>query len=125
LRILAILSQLYQPQSFLLLDEIENGIHPELIEFIVNELVATSNDSFSHKSQVLVTTHNPIVMNYIEDKVAIAGTIYIYKTPSGATQAKRLFDLPRMREKLTVMGAGEVYEDTLMTQLNNEILGGS
>jgi hypothetical protein len=30
-----------------------------------------------------------------------------------------------MREKLTVMGAGEVYEDTLLTQLNAEILGDS
>jgi hypothetical protein len=28
-----------------------------------------------------------------------------------------------MREKLTVMGAGEVYEDTLLTQLNEEIIG--
>jgi predicted ATPase len=116
LRILAVFAQLSKYQSFLLLDEIENGVNPELIEFLVDELVVS-------RPQVLITTHSPMVLNYLEDDVAIEGLIYIYKNQIGATQAIRLFDLPRMREKLTVMGAGEVYEDTLLTQLNAEILG--
>jgi predicted ATPase len=116
LRILAVLAQLSKYQSFLLLDEIENGVNPELIEFLVDELVVSW-------PQVLITTHSPMVLNYLEDEIAIEGVIYIYKNQIGATQAIRLFDLPRMREKLTVMGAGEVYEDTLLTQLNAEILG--
>jgi predicted ATPase len=116
LRMLAVFAQLSKEQSFLLLDEIENGVNPELIEFLVDELVAAS-------PQVLITTHSPMALNYLEDDVAIAGLIYIYKNQLGATQAIRLLDIPRMREKLTVMGAGEVYEDTLLTQLNAEILG--
>jgi predicted ATPase len=116
LRMLAVFAQLSKEQSFLLLDEIENGVNPELIEFLVDELVESA-------PQVLITTHSPMVLNYLEDEVAIEGVIYIYKNQIGATQAIRLFDLPRMREKLTVMGAGEVYEDTLLTQLNAEILG--
>jgi predicted ATPase len=116
LRMLAVFAQLSKEQSFLLLDEIENGVNPELIEFMVDELVGAS-------PQVLITTHSPMVLNYLEDDVAIEGVIYIYKNQIGATQAIRLFDIPRMREKLTVMGAGEVYEDTLLTQLNAEILG--
>ena len=86
----------------MLLDEIENGINPEIIEFLVDELVEST-------PQVLITTHSPMVLNYLEDEVAIAGIIYIYKNQIGATQAIRLFDIPRMQEKLTVMGAGEVY----------------
>jgi predicted ATPase len=116
LRILAVLAQLSKYQSFLLLDEIENGVNPELIEFLVDELVVAW-------PQVLITTHSPMVLNYLEDEVAIEGVIYIYKNQIGATQAIRLFDLPRMRKKLTVMGAGEVYEDTILTQLNEEIMG--
>jgi predicted ATPase len=116
LRMLAVFAQLSKEQSFLLLDEIENGVNPELIEFLVDELVESA-------PQVLITTHSPMVLNYLEDDVAIEGIIYIYKNQIGATQAIRLFDLPRMREKLTVMGAGEVYEDTLLTRLNAEILG--
>ncbi len=116
LRILAVLAQLSKYQSFLLLDEIENGVNPELIEFLVDELVVSW-------PQVLITTHSPMVLNYLEDEIAIEGVIYIYKAKNGATQAIRLFDIPSMREKLTVMGAGEVYEDTLLTQLNEEIIG--
>ncbi|MEQ9669014.1 AAA family ATPase [Coleofasciculus sp. G2-EDA-02] len=114
LRMLAILAQLSKEQSFLLLDEIENGINPELIEFLVDSLVQST-------PQVLVTTHSPMILNYLEDDIATAGVIYLYKTQNGSTQAVRLFDIPSMREKLTVMGPGEVYEDTLLTQLDQEI----
>jgi predicted ATPase len=117
LRILAVLAQLSKYQSFLLLDEIENGVNPELIEFLVDELVVAW-------PQVLITTHSPMVLNYLEDEIAIEGVVYIYKAKNGATQAIRFFDIPSMREKLTVMGAGEVYEDTLLTQLNEEIIEG-
>jgi predicted ATPase len=114
LRMLAVFAQLSKEQNFLLLDEIENGINPELIEFLVDSLVKAP-------PQVLVTTHSPMVLNYLEDDIAIAGVIYLYKEQNGATQAVRLFDIPSMREKLTVMGPGEVYEDTLLTQLAEEI----
>ena len=116
LRMLAVFAQLSKEQSFLLLDEIENGVNPELIEFLVDELVGAI-------PQVLITTHSPMVLNYLEDEVAIEGVIYIYKGKNGATQAMRLFDIPSMREKLTVMGSGEVYEDTSLTQLDREITG--
>jgi predicted ATPase len=114
LRMLAIFAQLSKEQSFLLLDEIENGVNPELIEFLVDQLVEA-------QPQILITTHSPMVLNYMEDDIAIEGIIYIYKQPNGATKAIRLFDIPSMRKKLEVMGPGEVYEDTLLTQLNQEI----
>jgi predicted ATPase len=114
LRMLAVFAQLSKEQSFLLLDEIENGVNPELIEFLVDQLVEA-------QPQVLITTHSPMVLNYMEDEIAIEGIIYIYKQLDGATKAIRLFDISSMRKKLEVMGPGEVYEDTLLTQLNQEI----
>ena len=87
LRMLAVFAQLSKDQSFLLLDEIENGVNPELIEFLVDELVAAS-------SQVLVTTHSPLVLNYLTDEVAVDGVIYLYKNLQGATQAIKLFEIP-------------------------------
>ncbi len=114
LRLLAVFAQLSKEQSILLLDEIENGINPELIEFLMDSLI----EAFP---QVTVTTHSPMVLNYIEDDVAIEGVVYLYKDKTGKTQAIRLFDIPSMRKKLTVMGPGEVYEDTLLSQLEEEI----
>ncbi len=114
LRMLAVFAQSSKHQSFLLLDEIENGVNPELIEFLINYLIESW-------PQVLITTHSPMVLNYLDDEVAIEGVIYIYKQLNGATKAIRLFDIPSMRKKLEIMGAGEVYEDTMLTQLNQEI----
>ena len=107
------------PQLFGI-DNIETALNPRLCRVLIKELIGLSK---TNNKQVLITTHSPMVLNYLEDDVAIEGVVYIYKNQIGATQAIRLFDLPRMREKLTVMGAGEVYEDTLLTQLNAEILG--
>ena len=115
LRLLAIFAQLSQEQSILLLDEIENGINPELIEYLVDNLVEAV-------PQVVVTTHSPLILNYLEDDVAEKGVIYLYKNKLGATQAIRLFEIPSMREKLSVMGPGEAYEDTILEKLNDEIV---
>ncbi|HAI67962.1 MAG TPA: chromosome segregation protein SMC [Gammaproteobacteria bacterium] len=114
LRLLAVFAQLSKEQSFFLLDEIENGINPERIEFLTDTLVEA-------RPQVLITTHSPMVLNYLEDDIAMTAVVYLYKKQNGATQAVRLFDLPSMRKKLNFMGPGEVYDDTLLTQLLEEI----
>ncbi|WP_280545992.1 ATP-binding protein [Halomonas sp. 11-S5] len=114
LRLLAVLSQLSSDEHFLLFDEIENGINPELVEFLVDALVASDH-------QVLVTTHSPVILNYLEDDIAKKGVIYLYKKSDGATQAIRLFEIPSLAEKLRFMGPGEAFIDTQLTELDKEI----
>lgn len=116
LRLMAILLQIETKKSFLLFDEIENGINPELIEYLVDMLVNCDN-------QVMVTTHSPMILNYLEDDVAKKGVIYLYKNKRGATQSIRLFDIPSMAKKLQFMGPGEVFVDTDLTNLSKEIAG--
>jgi predicted ATP-dependent endonuclease of OLD family len=115
LRLMAILSQLTNSSDFLLFDEIENGINPELIEFLMDLLVDTNH-------QVLITTHSPMVLNFLEDDVAKDGVIYLYKAQDGATKACKLFDIPSLKEKLNVMGPGEAFIDTDLTELYKEII---
>ncbi len=114
LRLIAILAELHSKHSFLLFDEIENGINPELIEFVIDSLVTTDK-------QLLVTTHSPLILNYLSDDVATDGVIYLYKTLEGQTKAIPFFAIPSMAEKLTVMGPGEVFVDTILTELQDEI----
>lgn len=114
LRFMAIFAQLTKKQSALLLDEIENGVNPELIEKLVDSLVEAN-------TQVIITTHSPMILNYMEDEVAKAGVVYLYKNDKGATQAIRLFDIPSMQRKLKFMGPGEAYEDTMLENLASEI----
>jgi len=114
LRLIAILAQLQSKKSFLLFDEIENGINSELIEFILDTLIESNH-------QVMITTHSPMILNYIDDEVAKKSVQYIYKTDEGFTQSIPFFDVPSMQEKLDYMGAGEVYVDTNLSKLNEEI----
>jgi len=110
LRIITILAQLFTKKDFLLFDEIENGINPEIIEFLVDLLVASNH-------QVLITTHSPMILNYIEDDVAMKSIQYIYKTKDGHTKVIPFFNIPQMKKKLEVMGPGEVYVDTDLIKL--------
>ena len=114
LRLMAIFLQLETEKSFLLFDEIENGINPELIEYLVDILTKCSN-------QIMVTTHSPMILNYLEDDIARNGVVYLYKNHIGATQSIRLFDIPSMEKKLEFMGPGEVFVDTDITKLAQEI----
>jgi len=114
LRLIAILAQLQSKKSFLLFDEIENGINSELIEFILDTLIESEH-------QVMITTHSPMILNYIDDEVAKESVQYIYKTEEGFTKSIPFFEIPSMNEKLEYMGAGEVYVDTNLSKLNEEI----
>jgi len=114
LRLIAILAAIQTEHRFLLFDEIENGINPEVVEFVLDALV-------SAPQQVLVTTHSPLILNYLSDDVARSGVIYLYKTRKGHTRSIPFCSIPSIAEKLTVMGPGEAFADTDLTNLHDEI----
>lgn len=114
LRLLAIFAEAASGHDFVLFDEVENGINPELIEFMLDYLVSIDK-------QVMVTTHSPMILNYLEDDVAKAGVQYIYKLDDGQTKAIPFFNIPSLANKLRVMGPGEAFVDTQLGQLIKEI----
>ncbi len=114
LRILTIIAQVHSDRDFILLDEIENGINPELIERLMNYLV-------SCKKQILVTTHSPMVLNYLEDDVAKAGVFLVYKGEDGITRCGRYFESSITKGKLDLLGPGEVYVDTTIELVANDL----
>lgn len=114
LRLLTILAQTQTTHSFLLFDEIENGVNPELVEKLVNVLLKAPQ-------QVLVTTHSPMILNYLPDEIARESVILIYKTPQGYSQATRFFDIPSIAHKLGLLGPGEVFVDTDLNALVQEL----
>ncbi|RDE49750.1 MAG: ATP-binding cassette domain-containing protein [Candidatus Accumulibacter meliphilus] len=113
LRVLAILAQTDSDRSLILLDEIENGMNPEIIEKLVDVLVEASQ-------QILVTSHSPMILNYLDDEVARRAVNFIYKNPKGETLARPFFSIPRIGEKLKVMGPGEAFVDTDLNLLTQE-----
>lgn len=113
LRVLAILAQTDSDRSLILLDEIENGMNPEIIERLVDVLVHASQ-------QILVTTHSPMILNYLEDEIARKSVNFIYKNPKGETRARPFFSIPRIDEKLSCMGPGEAFVDTDLMALTQD-----
>lgn len=116
LRVIAILSQAQSSHSFLLFDEIENGINPELVQKLMDFLMHLGR-------QVIVTTHSPMILNYIPDDLAKEAVILIYKLQDGRTRCIRFFDLPQTQEKLRALGPGEVFVDTQLSDLIKNLPG--
>lgn len=114
LRILAILAQLQSTPSFLMLDEIENGVNQEIIEKLVNIILQS-------RTQLLITTHSPLVLNYLPDDIAKKSVNYIYKSLDGSTNYTRFFEINRIKEKLEFMGVGDAVLDTNLIELTNEL----
>ncbi|PQA81931.1 chromosome segregation protein SMC [Limnohabitans sp. TS-CS-82] len=115
LRILAVLTQADADRSLLLLDELENGINQEIVETLVDTLLESPQ-------QLLVTTHSPLLLNYLPDAVARTAVQFLYKTPQGETRIKPFFDIPRMSAKLEAMGPGDAFVDTDLRLLAQECM---
>ena len=115
LRILAVLTQAASERSLILLDEIENGINQEVIEILVDTLVESQH-------QLLVTTHSPLILNFLDDDVARKAVQFVYKAPLGETRIRPFFEIPRINDKLRSMGPGDAFVDTDLRQLTEECL---
>lgn len=115
LRILAVLTQADADRSLLLLDELENGINQEIVETLVDTLLQSPQ-------QLLVTTHSPLLLNYLPDDVARKAVQFLYKTPQGETRRTDFFSIPRIADKLSAMGPGDAFVDTDLRLLAQECI---
>src|SRR5690606_17569636 len=104
----------HKDYQFILLEEIENGINPELVEKLVKYLSSV-------RQQVFVTTHSPLILNFLEDEQAKDSVFLLYRTRAGATSAVRFFELPDVSSRLDFMGAGEAYLDVGLERISEEL----
>ncbi|WP_330727864.1 AAA family ATPase [Burkholderia multivorans] len=115
LRVLAILSQAQSQRSALLFDEVENGVNPEIAEQLVDVLQECSQ-------QVIVTSHSPLILNYLSDETARTAVSFVYRSWDGGSKARPFFGLPHVKDKLDYMGPGEAFVDTNLTDLTTECI---
>ena len=74
-------------EAFLHIDEIESSLHPELVEFILQKFLSSSN-----RSQLLVTTHYDPLLNTVGDLMRSDSVWFTEKDESGATKVYSLAD---------------------------------
>lgn len=84
LRLLALLAALRHPRGpeVLVVDELENGLDPRAIGFVVEEIREAVE---SGGKQVIATTHSP----YLLDKLTLAHVVTVERTPAGPPVFRR------------------------------------
>jgi predicted ATPase len=88
--------------GFILLDEIENGINPYLIEEIIHLLHGVMEKS---KEQFILTTHSPVILNEFKPEEIV----FLWKDKNGAVHNKKMFSTDEMKMLLEALNPGEVW----------------
>jgi predicted ATPase len=119
LRILAFLTALYQENtpSIICFEEIENGVHPWLLHKMMELLQIISTEGITGKAvQVLITTHSPVLLNYVEPHQVRA----VELDTEGKTQIHALpIDSERFQKAL------EAYDGALGELWFTNVFGGN
>lgn len=121
LRVLAIAALLMTaPEgAFVVIEEIDNGVHPSRADGIVKQIQRISE----HRNlRVLVTTHNPAILDALPDQ-ALEHVLCCYRDPiEGDSRVTRLGDLEDYPELVAQASLGElVTNKTLERVLKNRM----
>ncbi|MEX0569612.1 MAG: AAA family ATPase, partial [Candidatus Njordarchaeota archaeon] len=92
-KVLAIMIAIEAKPKLIIIDELENSLHPEAIEYIVNELKNSG-------STIIATTHSPAVV----DTVKPEDLILVEKDIEGNTILRRVPNIDRVKAWLTQHG---------------------
>lgn len=98
--------------ALFLLEEIENGINPHLAGFLLEYMLELSE---KENRQILLTTHSPIVLNY----VPVENIIYLWRSDLGEVKADKVFNREDIKEHLAYMNPGEIWMNFEREELLN------
>jgi len=91
-KLLAILTALELKPSLLIIDEVENSLHPETLEKLLDELK-------SSETTVIITTHSPIVVDMTDP-----ADLVIVEKVAGETKFRRIENPEGVKKKLKEAG---------------------
>lgn len=113
LRVLAIAAGLLSaPQGGLVvIEEIDNGVHPSRAHSLLSSIESVAR---SRELKVLLTSHNPALLDALPAQ-AVNDVVFCYRdTTSGASRLTRLADLPRFPELIAQGTLGHLLTEGLI-----------
>ncbi|MCB5160348.1 AAA family ATPase [Marinomonas algarum] len=113
LRILIILASQRSSSRFQQFDEIENGVNSEITEKLVETFIRSPQ-------QILITTHSPLVLNFIDEELAKNSVHLVYKNSQGHTKTVKFFELESADRKLEALAPGEAMLDLHLSDVAKE-----
>ena len=104
LGLITILSAPDRP-NLILLDDIEQGLHPKAQRCLVDVLKRIQDLPGNEELQIVFTTHSPYVVDEMDPK----DVWVLAMDEAGVTVAKRLSDHPEVQEDEGVLSTGELW----------------
>lgn len=92
--------------SLLLVEEIENGLHPERVHLLVQLLEAVTVE---RGVQVIATTHSPRVLAALSTEGLHAAVLFARVEGEPGTITRRLGDLPKLDEVVARRGIDDLF----------------
>lgn len=116
LRVLSIIAETFAYKGgTILIDEIDDGINPELLEKLIDYLKTEA------PCQVIITTHNPFILSCLSDKEAIDSVFLTYKKSNGRSSVAPFFSLPEPKKLLESLYPGEVMLQVNLEEVSQSI----
>jgi energy-coupling factor transporter ATP-binding protein EcfA2 len=108
LRFAAIAAALFQPDvpGMLLLEEIENGLHPTRLRLLTDLLKSAPG---GRRPQVMATTHSPLVLGWLSGEDYRTTFLCKKDEETGASTITPVSDLPRFTELARHQPASELF----------------
>ncbi|MFA4935061.1 MAG: AAA family ATPase [Candidatus Methanoperedens sp.] len=107
-KILTVLTAIYLKPPLLIIDEIENSLHPSTLELILDTIKIGD-------TQAIITTHSPVVVDMTE-----LSNIVLVEKEQGESKFKRIKDPEKIKEFLIEKGItfseGWIYGDLFKTE---------
>lgn len=107
-KILTVLTAIYLKPPLLIIDEIENSLHPSTLELILDTIKIG-------ESQTIITTHSPVVVDMTE-----LSNIVLVEKEQGESKFRRIKDPEKIKEFLIEKGItfseGWIYGDLFKTE---------
>lgn len=105
LRLIAVaaMHEMREAPSVLLLDEIENGLHPRLLGGFVSMLEELTKSGLT---QVIATTHSPITLNYVS---APESVLLVTRAKGGGVQVTPMDETKGFSELREQLNLGELW----------------
>lgn len=114
LRVLAIAAALLSApeQSIVIIEEIDNGVHPSRAELLLNQI---NKIAVKRGLRVILSTHNPALMDALPDEV-IPDVVFCYRDKKdGSSKLISLKDVPDYPELISQGSLGDLVTEGVLS----------
>ncbi|MBX2901053.1 MAG: AAA family ATPase [Cyclobacteriaceae bacterium] len=109
LRFAALTAALFQSAAphILLLEEVDNGIHPSRLRLLVELLLVRARKG---QAQVFITTHSPILLSWLDSKI-YESVFHCSRSHNGASNIQPVTDIPNFNELIKKQPFGDLFAE--------------